>query len=105
MGNGAIQISITVYPDLDGGEKYNKSVTRTINIDHLGGLAEMDRIAYTLGEMTTATLNAMIGTLYVRTSDEAKAAAVADDEANCPSEPEPEDEGPGATANHVDAWR
>jgi hypothetical protein len=100
MGNGAIEIQILVYPNTAPGEgrRYENSISRCIEVSRLGSLAEMDRITYTLGEMTTATLKAIIDTLDAR-EQAAKNPPLVDDD-----EQAPEDEGPVVSANHVDAW-
>jgi len=77
MGNGSIQVSITVYPANEGCKRYDGAITRTIEIDHLGGVTEMERVAYDMGSMVSSTIGAMIGTLHQRAEAEAKAAAEA----------------------------
>ncbi len=75
MGDGAIEINITVYPNAP--DKYNKAVTRSIEVTRLASLREMGPLTYSLGEMVNNTINAMLHTLLAREEAEAKAAAEA----------------------------
>lgn len=118
MGNGAIQIMITVYPSTKPGDKsrYDNSVTRSIDISQLGNFGEMVRLAYDAGQMVTSCIGAMVGTLVQREEAAAKAAAeAAAAEAEQPAGEGDQveyvivvdntgDPGPAISSNHVEAW-
>jgi len=76
LGNGAIQIQITVYPNYDGGKRYDQCVTRSLSIDHLESLEEVDRVAYNMGELVTSTIVAMKDTLRQREMTDATSQVV-----------------------------
>ena len=90
MGNGSIQVSITLYPDNEGCKRYDQAITRTINLDHMGGLSEMQRVAYDMGSMVSSTIGAMLGTLEVRELAAKNPPLVEDDDEQAPEDGEVE---------------
>lgn len=71
MGNGAIQINITLYPDVQGPARYDKCISRAISLDHLGDLPELRRLANSTGELVASVVCAMVDTLQARAEMEA----------------------------------